>query len=366
MTAMRERLIAGCMTGTSLDGIDAALIRVRGEGLDMQVETVRTVSDTLGSLGKLLRGLAKQRRQPIGDATRYSLMLGQLHAALLDNFIGDDAVDFVVVHGQTVYHEPPASLQLINPHPIAQLLGIPVAFDLRGADLSCGGQGAPITPMADYMLFADAERSRAVVNLGGFANVTRLPDAGADDEATLSGINGADVCTCNQLLDYVARRFLKKRYDKNGQAAAMGIVHPEAEQMLEMMLTTQAGEGRSLGTGDEAADWAKMFQHHGNGQDLAATACEVIGRTVAGACRGVDQIILAGGGARNNTLVDAIRAHADGDVMLSDELGVDSQYREAIAMAILGAASQDGLPLTLPQVTGRRSDTNPKPCWAYP
>ena len=167
------------MTGTSIDGLDAALIRVQGTGLDMKIELVRAVSRPLRDLGKRLREIAKQKRKPIGDATRYAFMLGLTHALTLKDLIGDDKVDFVVVHGQTVYHEMSMTCQLINPHPIASELNVPVAYDLRGADMAAGGFGAPITPMADHLLFRDDTETRAVVNLGG-AGIGELHVAGLE------------------------------------------------------------------------------------------------------------------------------------------------------------------------------------------
>ncbi|QNN25074.1 hypothetical protein HED60_23275 [Planctomycetales bacterium ZRK34] len=363
---MSERLIAGCMTGTSIDGLDAALVRIDGHGLDMKVELVRSLSRPLRTLGKLLHSVAVQKRKPIGDAARYALMLGITHALALKELIGDDKVDYVVVHGQTVYHELSVTCQLINPHPIARELNVPVVYDLRSADMAAGGEGAPITPLADHLLFRDDSETRAVVNLGGYANFTWLPPTRHTGEAALASIRGGDVCACNQVLDYVARRWLKKRYDAGGAAAARGIVHPEAEQFLRMMLEAQADGGRSLGTGDEATDWAKSFQHQCSGEDLAATACSVIGQLVADSTHDAERVILAGGGAMNRTLVDSIRAHTPGEVVDSDVFGVPGAYREAISMAVLGAASQDGLPLTLAQVTGREPAACPKPCWAYP
>lgn len=360
------RLIAGAMTGTSIDGIDVALVRITGRGLDMSVDFVRGDALPLGSLAELLRDVANQKSQPIGDAARYANLLGIQHAAALKDLVADDPLDFAVVHGQTVYHENSVSMQMINVHPIAVALGIPVAYDLRGADLTAGGQGAPITPLADLILYGSPDESRAIVNLGGFANYTLLPAGGAD---AIDHVRGGDICACNQLLDDIARRWLDCEYDDGGAAAQRGIVHPEAEQFLRMMLEGQADGGRSLGTGDEqiAINWSRTFQNQCSGEDLAATACAVVGSLIAAKCADADRIVLAGGGALNATLVDAVRAEAGAaTVVLSDDLGVPGRYREAIAMAVLGAASQDGLPLTLAAVTGRNPDACPKPAWVHP
>jgi len=363
---MSTRLAAGCMTGTSLDAIDAALIRVEGEGLGMRVAFERTASVPLGSLGKRLRPITQQRRRPIGDIARCAAMIGECHTQTLKTLIGDDIVDFVAVHGQTVFHEANVTCQLINPHPIVAALGVPVAYDFRGADVAHGGGGAPITPLADHVFYRDAAETRAVVNLGGFANFTWLPPARETGDTALASIRGGDICVCNQLLDFIARRCFKKAYDKGGRRARKGAVHPHAEESLAPLLDRQARDSRSLGTGDEATDWARSFQQQCTGNDLAATACHVIGRVVAHAVTDADRVILAGGGALNQTLVDALRASTQAEVVGSDGLGVPAQYREAGAMAVLAALAQDGVGITLPQVTGRNPDCVPKPAWVHP
>jgi len=205
-----------------------------------------------------------------------------------------------------------------------------------------------------------------VLNLGGFANYTWLPATRKKGEGALASVRGADICACNQLLDYIARRWFKKKYDRDGQRAAHGIVHPEAEEFLEMLLEAQMRGGRSLGTGDEAIDWAKSFQHHCTGDDLAATACHVIGKMIGRTIGEADRIILGGGGAANRTLIDSIRAHTKAPMVDSDTLGVPRQYREAVCMAVLTALARDGVPLTLPQVTGRFADCDVFPCWINP
>jgi len=363
---MAQRLIVGCMTGTSLDAIDAALVRVDGEGLDIDIEVVRTRSEPLKSLGRLLRPIIAQRRRPIGDAVRYAHMIGVSTMLLVRDLLDGEPADLIAVHGETVYHETGCTSQLINPHPIVSELRAPVAYDFRRADLAAGGQGAPITPIADHILYRDAGETRAIVNLGGYANYTWLPPTQQTGEGALTSIRGGDICACNHILNYVARRWLKKRYDKGGKAAANGIVHPEAEQFLAMLLNTQSGGGRALGTGDESTDWARTFQHHCNGEDLAATACSVIGQIIATVVRDADRIILAGGSALNETLVDSITANTRGEIHRSDDFGVPAQFREAVAMAILGSLALDRIPYTLPQITGRAPGRPVGPSWVYP
>ena len=356
------------MSGTSLDAIDVALVEIDGQGLEMRARFILGHSFPLRTLAKILRPLTLQRPKPAGDIARYGVMLGMSHSVAIQKLIeqANAMPDLIGLHGQTVYHEPPNSMQLINPHHVALEFKVPVAFDFRGADMAAGGGGAPITPLADHVLFRDRRQTRAVLNLGGFANYTWLPPTRKSGEAALASIRGADICACNQLLDFIARRWFKKKYDVNGVRASRGIVHPEAEETLEMMLTAQARAGRSLGTGDEATDWAKSFQGHCSGEDLAATACSVVGRVIAQTIGDADQVILGGGGASNATLLDGLRAHAKVELIESDSLGVPRQYREAVCMAVLTALARDGVSITLPQVTGRFADCNVFPCWVNP
>lgn len=372
MKSLRKRRVIGCMSGTSLDAVDVALVEIEGEGLDMRARFVHGHNFPFRTLSKILRPVTQCKPKPVGDIARYGVMIGMSYSVAIQKLVEQSGglrsagPDLIGLHGQTVYHEPPNSMQLINPHHVALEFRVPVAFDFRGSDIAAGGGGAPITPLADHILFRDAKETRAVLNLGGFANYTWLPPTRKKGEAALASIRGADICTCNQLLDFIARRWFKKKYDKGGARAGHGIVHPEAEEFLLTMLSTQSRDGRSLGTGDEATDWARTFQDQCNGEDLAATACSVIGQVIGQTIGDADRIILGGGGAANNTLLDGLRAHSKSELADTDAFGVPSQYREAVCMAVLTALARDGVPITLPQVTGRFPDCNVFPCWINP
>lgn len=364
---MQKRIVAGCMTGTSLDGLDIAIVEILGRGLEMSINVLKTGSRPLRELGQMLKPISRQHRITVAELVRISGMLGSTHAIELKRLIGHDLkIDFAAVHGQTLYHEPPNSMQLVNPWPITQELGIPVVYDFRAADLAAGGQGAPITPIADYVLFHSDTKTRVVVNLGGFVNYTWLP-AGAGDKQkglhALESIRGGDICACNQLLDEVADRIFGKPYDIDGQLAHKGRIDPEAFEMLLMMLNSQADSRRSLGTGDEVREWVTMFQHSVTGHDLARTACAGIAQVMVHAVGEADEIILAGGGTLNQTLVHEIKDRSDIEVVLSDNNGIDVTYREAICMCVLGALSQDGIPITLPQITGCNLPAPLAGCW---
>jgi anhydro-N-acetylmuramic acid kinase len=347
----RARWVVGCMTGTSLDGLDAALVRISGYGLAMRAEHVRGASLPLGALEEPMRALVEQRplaARAICAAMRASALLHVEAVRQLE----PDRLDLVVVHGQTVYHAPPLSWQLCAPAPIAHALQVPVLCDLRAADLAAGGQGAPITPLADHILFRHPREARTVVNLGGFCNLTRL---GAGDDATL--VRGGDVCACNQLLDASARALWSVPYDRDGARALAGSVHAAALEALTRTLALQARAGRSLGTGDEAGAWLERWRARLAPEDLARTACAAIAATIARAARPAERLVVAGGGSRNRALMAELAARAGVPVVISDQLGIPTGMREAIAMAVLGALCADGVPITLTAITGAEEQT---------
>lgn len=355
-----RRLVAGCMSGTSLDAIDVALLDVQGEGLAMHTELVSETRRPLGGeLAAGLRALADQ--QPLDARTIATLArdLALLHVDALIELKHGKVIDLVAVHGQTVLHAPPLSWQLVNPAVIAHGLGVPVVHDLRAADLACGGQGAPLTPVADLILFSHGNERRSVVNLGGFCNLTRLPT-----NRDAARVHGTDVCACNQVLDAVARAKLGAAYDRDGRAAWQGSPDEDAVQDLVRLLRAQHKAGRSLGTGDELTGW--MADHAAvPPADLARSACAAIATVIAEAARPADRLIIAGGGVRNRALVHELKGRAEAPVDMSDGHGVPATLREAMGWAVLGALCQDRVPVSLPQVTGvERAPI--AGCWTLP
>ena len=364
---IRQRLVVGAMTGTSIDGIDVIVARIDGRGLGIRAELIKHLGRGLGPLADELRRAAQQAPMSAQQFAKLGLALGELHATAIAELLEPkQAVDLITVHGQTIIHQPPISWQLIDPTPIAREFGCPVIYDLRQADLAAGGQGAPITPIADWILFRHAERTRAIVNLGGFCNVTIIPRDGAKN--AVAHIEGFDVCACNHVLDAVAREALGEPFDEGGRAALTGQPQPPIAHELANLLAKQAKSSRSLGTSDELVSWVASQCGRTAPQDLAASVVDGIASCIAQRLKtsAVDEVVLAGGGARNRALVEAVDRHCDKPVRLSDTLGVAIQAREALAMAVLGALCADGIPITLPQVTGC---TDPAPVagtWCMP
>ncbi|MEO0477419.1 MAG: anhydro-N-acetylmuramic acid kinase [Planctomycetota bacterium] len=363
MTEQPTRLIVGCMTGTSLDGLDAALVRITGTGLAMRAELLghhsAPLSDGLRStLMSLASGAA---HQPI-IFMQAARDLGELYADGVEHLFSSGLVspsatiDFVTAHGQTIWHEPkhetgPKSWQLFDPWPIVRRLNVPVCYDLRQADLIAGGEGAPLTPIADWVMYrGDAD---VIANLGGVLNATNLHD-------DPSQITGGDLYPCNLLLDGLCQRYFGKPYDTDGEIAARGKLSPTFVHAISDAIEAACEGSKSLGREQFSPDWFDSLVNSLGEvtapEDVLHTAARLVAVQLGGEFRehGIPQerLILAGGGAKNKTLVKLIEELGYRDVLRSDDLGIPCEAREAMGFAVLGALSQDGVSISLPQVTG--------------
>jgi len=358
------RKVVGCMTGTSLDGLDAVLTRIEGVGLDMRASFERMVSRPLGNCREMLRSLAQAQPHPAEHFVRAARELGQLHAETIGELIGDDPIDFVVAHGQTIYHAGDAHLswQLFDPWPIVRRLKVPVCYDMRQADLIAGGEGAPIATVADQIIFAD--RAALVINLGGIVNAT-----------IFSGdLEGKDFGPCNLLIDQVVAMVLPgERFDRDGQFSQAGRADENVFEPLMKTLPFYNELCRSLGREDFTEPVIRPLVEHAQARlsahDIVASAVESVADLVATviAWYGGGKTVLAGGGARNRTLVERINAKCRvfAKIKLCDDLGIPCEAREGMAFAVLGALSQDRVPITFPSIT---SADNPgiAGAWVYP
>ncbi|MEO0483667.1 MAG: anhydro-N-acetylmuramic acid kinase [Planctomycetota bacterium] len=346
-----SRVVIGCMTGTSLDGLDAAAVRVglaaEGDAGRVRAEFLEGFSAPLGEAAPALRALASGERLSAQAIAETALAFGRLHARVAGELASRQGADLIAVHGQTVYHGPPASWQLMNPWPIAEALRAPVVTDLRGADLAAGGEGAPITPMADWVMLRSATETRCVVNLGGFCNITVLPAGGGP-----GSVSARDVCACNQVLDAVARAGLGATFDRDGAAAMAGSADAGFVEWFGEALGRQASAGRSLGTGDELDAMAREMAASASAECVAASACVAIAGVIAAAVPAdADRVLVAGGGVHNARLMAELTAASGAAVASTDTAGLPAAYREAAAMAVLGSLARDCAAITLQPVT---------------
>lgn len=366
-------LIVGLMSGTSLDGVSAALVEIEGE----TAETLRWEMR-----GWCTVAYDEVRRRSIHDAIvggsaaklcTLQAELGEWFAEAVHRVCDEagvplDAVDLVGSHGQTVWHEPPAAgrrgatLQLGDPATIAERTGCDVVSDFRSRDMAAGGHGAPLVPWVDRVLFAEEGRARALQNLGGIGNFTRVPPRGAHEP-----LLAFDTGPANALIDAAVHLATGGRmeYDKDGRLAAQGRVDPELLRELLRHPFFQLEPPRSTGREVFGVPFVQRLveavQPEGDRDwlDLVATLTELTARSIADAYDrwvlplGVEEVVLTGGGARNRTLVARLQALLDPvPVRDGSVLGVDPEAKEALAFAVLAWAHVKGIPANEPGATG--------------
>lgn len=353
-------IAVGIMSGTSADGADAAAIE-----LDVPASGVRVLAVASEAYAPSLRDevLALGEGQTIDarSVARTHASLGDHYARLAERVArGLPRVpDVVTVHGQTVAHLPNdhVTLQIGDAARVAQRTRVPTVSDLRSADVAAGGQGAPLVPFGDFVLFGSLAPV-AVLNIGGIANLTIIPSG--DPDAVVAFDTGPG----NILIDGIAA-LEGRTHDEDGAGARRGRV--DTETLSEFLSHPYFARRAPKSTGREDFGRASsrrlaeiVARHGGTHDDALATATALTARTVADALRResrqpIRRLLVAGGGARNPTLVAMLRdalAPEVGAIEATDAHGVPAAYREAIAFAILGAYRFRGLPNTLPRATG--------------
>jgi anhydro-N-acetylmuramic acid kinase len=360
---MRGQLYLGAISGTSVDGVDLALLSVRREIRVLAAATRPLPSD----LQSALLALGRPGADDLDALGRADSELGEFigHAAL--SFLADagesaDAVSAIGSHGQTVRHRPdgqyPFTLQIGDPNRIAEVAGITTVADFRRRDVAAGGQGAPLVPPFHAALFRRDDEHRAVLNLGGIGNFTLLP---ADPEASITGF---DTGPGNALMDDWIRYRQQQPYDPNGDWAATGKVD---ETLLERLLGDpylSAAPPKSTGREHFNLDWlnGQLDRHVGDrplsDADIQATLCafsaEAVARALATWGKKTQRVLVCGGGRHNRTLLAAIAARLWCPVETTEEHGVDGDSVEAAAFAWLAHQTLNGLPGNEPAVTGAK------------
>ncbi len=340
----------GLMSGTSVDGVDVALIETDGERL-ASLGPVLTVPYT-DDVRRVIRAAfgAEQPNEATAAAERAvtEAHLDAVRRWSRESGVALSTLDIVGFHGQTITHRPDKCFtwQIGDGGVLAKALGVRVVNDLRGADVLAGGQGAPLVPIYHAALVRDLPRPLAVMNIGGVANVTWI---GADD--TLLAF---DTGPGNGPIDDWCARRAGRRFDEDGALAASGKVdRPRLERFSEHRYFARKPP-KSLDRGDFNDAWAEGL----SAADGAATLTYGTARAVALAARHfpapVTQWVIAGGGARNPALLKAIAEETRGKIVTADSLGWNGDALEAQAFGFLAVRSLRGLPISFPGTTGAR------------
>ena len=366
--------VAGVMSGTSLDGIDVALVHIAGHdsvSFEWEMAGFSTTPYDDGQRDSVQQAL--ERGTPSGLCTLHSELGEWFASAVLRTCesagVEPGDVDLIGSHGQTVWHDPPsagergATLQLGDAATLAERTGIAVVSDFRARDMAAGGQGAPLVAWTDQLLFSHPERQRALQNLGGMANVTWLAKR-SSGRPPLAFDTGPGVA----LMDVAAELATggRQRCDEDGRLAAAGTVddallaHLMAHEYFDRPPPKSTGrEVFGIALVRSLAEDLEPGRPDEGWPDLLATLTALTAKSIAHAYRawvfpeGVDEVFLLGGGARNPTLVAAVVDELS-PLSLSpcEELGVDPDAREAVAFAVLAWAHVRGIPGNVPSVTG--------------
>ncbi|HEX9063656.1 MAG TPA: anhydro-N-acetylmuramic acid kinase [Streptosporangiaceae bacterium] len=362
----RRARVLGCMSGTSVDGIDIACADLELDGDELRCGYGGLVSTPFeDALRARIEAALPPGRPGTGELCALHAELGEAYAAAFATAAAELAggrADLAVLHGQTFFHwvgddgRALGTLQLGSAAAVAERTGLPVISDLRSRDLAAGGQGAPLVPMFDQLLLAGQPAGpAAAVNLGGIANLTVVRDGQV--------VTAFDLGPAGALMDPAAAWASggAQRFDPGGAIAAAGKV---SEPLLTRLtaepyyrLPPPRSTGRELFNESYLRAAVTGLDPAPSGPDVCATVTRLLVDLLAAATRdyGLTQLVLSGGGSANSTMLRWLRAAVPGvAVSVSDDLGVPAQAKEALAFAVLGFLSWNGLPGSVPAATGAR------------
>ena len=350
--------VCGVMSGTSLDGIDVAIVDIQGKRI--QPVAFKTHPYPAGVRNALL-GVST-----VEEVSRLNFLLGELYAeAILKTCrsarVPIKSVHLCGLHGQTIFHEGKpvkylgrriaSTLQIGESAVVAERTGLRVISNFRERDIAAGGQGAPLVPYVDYLLFRDRKICRVVLNIGGIANITVIPPAG--------DVLAFDTGPGNMVIDALVRRLTKdkKTYDNKGQIAQSAAVNQRLLQTLKSAPYFKRKPPKSAGREQFGEPFVnELIATNLPFPELIATVTELTAITIAEAIpKSAVETIASGGGVHNDTLMHSLRAHlAPRHLRLSSEFGIDPDAKEAIAFAVLAYEAHHQRPANLPSATGAR------------
>lgn len=385
---MKSMVVAGVMSGTSADGIDVALCRISPASQKRGSPQIQLLGHAGFPYPKSVRAAVlaamDAKSTSVADLSRLNWRLGELYAEAVAKTEAKFGIKAALVgcHGQTLYHQSIAARYLDAPvrctwqtgegSVIAERLRVPVVSDFRPADMAAGGQGAPLVPMFDYVMFHSQKVNRVLQNLGGISNLTAIP-AGASADKLLA----FDTGPANMVIDACMSRLFGKPFDRNGATARRGrVVDVVVARILRepyfSSLPPKSCGREEFGEAFVTRFIAQCRKVRASDADIVATATALTAESIADAFRrfvaphlakhaphAKTELVVAGGGAGNAAMMSMLRerlARSGVKVRLMEEFGVSSQAKEALAFALLAWLTWFGLPGNVPAATGASRD----------
>ncbi len=367
--------IAGIMSGTSLDGIDVAIIDISGSGFKAKINVL--TSHSVPYPRKIREALmaVSNTSALTGDISRLNFLLGELYAEALEETaergeIPLDTIKLIGCHGQTIFHEGQgaqylgkkvaSTFQIGESSVITERLGIDVISNFRERDVAAGGKGAPLVPYLDYMLMRHRGRGRVAVNIGGIANLTAIPP-----NTNTERVIAFDTGPGNMVIDQLISRITSggQHFDKDGTTAAAGVPDPKLLAKLLRDKYFRAKPPKTAGREQYGAEFvSKLLDTELSSEDLVATATALTAESVALGVRNfvlpemrVDEVFVSGGGTHNPTLMRMLRKALEPiPVMETSEVGLDVDAKEAIAFAVMAYETAHARPSNVPFATGAK------------
>ncbi len=369
------RKIIGLMSGTSADGITVALADISGTGDSAEVKLIGYKTYSFADyVRERVFNLFKPGHGTVQDVCEMNTVLGRAFAEAANNLINDlevtrEDVDFVGSHGQTIWHQPIAesvsgyisrsTLQIGEPAVISEKTGLPVVSDFRKADMAVGGEGAPLTPYLDYVLHRDPDENRVLQNIGGIANLTYLPMGVSVDDVV-----AFDTGPGNMIIDALVKHYTGASHDVDGSIACRGEVN---QKMLDelmnhpyYMLKPPKTTGREVFGEQYSEETAKRAEElHLSLEDLIATVTRLTVETIIQAYEThlpgeIDAVYVSGGGSRNPVIIEGLRDRLSAPVYDYSTLGIPSEAKEALLIALLANEHIMGTPSNIITATGAK------------
>jgi anhydro-N-acetylmuramic acid kinase len=383
-------IVAGVMSGTSADGINVAVIRIdepdnpksrsrrqplRGQECPRHTLLAHAEYPFPAAVRHAILETMNAELARVADLARLNFLLGELYAEAVTKIARKHKarLDLVGCHGQTLYHQGVAApflghklavtWQTGEAAVIAARLGVPVVSDFRPADMAADGKGAPLVPFLDYFLYRDPRIGRIAQNIGGIANLTAIP-AGASLQLVVAFDSGPG----NMVIDAVMEELFGRRYDRDGKVAASGQVREGVIAQLIRDAFFRQKPPRTAGREEFGRQYVARFLRLCRGAskpDVVATATALTARSIADAIqrfvlrhqKSYREMIVSGGGAKNPTLVAMLRSELAPlgiDLRFSDEFGIPTEAKEAVAFAVLAHETWHQRPSNVPSATGAR------------
>lgn len=368
-------IVAGVMSGTSADGVDVAVVSIQGRGSYLSFELLKhDYSEYPKPLRQAILAAMNADKISVAELSRLNFRLGEFYAEAVTKTQKKSGkkLDLVGCHGQTIYHQGGAAAYLGKEIActwqtgegavVAARLGVPVVSDFRPADMAAGGKGAPLVPLLDYAIFRSQLRGRIVQNIGGIANLTAIP-ANADPGQMFAFDTGPG----NMVIDWLMQELFDKPYDRDGDTARKGtILQPILEELLHATYF-KLKPPKTAGREEFGAEYAKAFLRRcgkAAKADVIATATALTARSMVEALqrfviKGIryHDWVLSGGGTKNATLMAMLEKEA-AELGLwlrhSDDFGIPSSAKEAVAFALLAYHTWNQLPGNVPSATGAK------------